>query len=318
MTDSGSGQAWGILAPVHRLATAIVFGSGLGCVYGLTDLDPSDGLPSDTGLPTGETQVTSDTGEWVTFDTQDTDSTDTDTDTDTNTGGTSAGTHKPSIDSFSAAEEITDVRFSFTVTDQDNDMDGGWATLEVGSTSQTYRWPQDLDMTSDTRGSTTWLLSAFAPEIAETVRLTVEDSTGRTDTESTSFTRSIATYTATENGDDLMSAVNLGEIQVPAEISGSIHSCGNAGGGYSADTDMVRFTVSSSRKYQMELTWSDAGISDLDLYLLDNATNELGRSTTIFHPEQIAYDLNTGTSYQLFVGCWTGTPGSWTVRIQVL
>jgi len=299
---------------VHRLATVIVLGSGLGCVYGLSDLDPSDDVATDTGLPNRPTQGSDDTGEWVTFDTQDTDT----TDTDTNTGGTTAGTHKPSIDSFTAAEEITDVRLSFTVTDRDDDMDGGWATIEVGSTSQTYRWPQDLDMTSDTQGSTTWLLSEFAPENPTTVRLTVEDSTGRTDTTSTTFTRSTAIYTATENGDDLSSAVNLGELQVPAEIEGAMHSCGNGGGGYTADTDMVKFKVPSSRLYQMELTWSDGGASDLDLYLLDNNNNELGRSATIFYPEQIGYDMNTGTNYQLFVGCWTGNPGSWTVRIQVL
>ncbi len=294
---------------MHRLAIAILLGSGLGCVYGLSDLDPSDDLPGDSGLNPGPTSPGDDTGEWVTFDT--------DTNTNTNTN-TNTGSHKPSIDAFSATEETTSVRFNFTVSDQDNDMDGGWATIEVGSTSQTYRWPQDLDMTSDTRGSTTWLLSQFAPEMTETVRLTAEDATGRTDTTSISFTRSTATYTATENGDDLMSAVNLGEIQVPAEISGSIHSCGNFGGGYSADTDMVKFQVASSRRYQMELTWSDGGVSDLDLYLLDNNNNELSRSTTIFYPEQIAYDLNTGINYQLFVGCWSGSPGSWTVRVQVL
>ncbi len=304
---SGSSPMWGILAPVHRLAPALLCGMGAGCVYGLTDLAPDDPL-TDSGLPTSPTGGEDSGTTWVTFD----------TDTDEPTGGTPPGDQPPSIDSFTATEETSSVRLAFTVTDPDDDMDGGWVNIEVGGASQNLRWPQDINLTSSTQGWVGWSLGDFTPEMTETIRLTVEDATGRTDTATTDFTRSTPVYTATEVGDDLNDAVSLGEISVPAEIQGSIHSCGNAGGGYAADVDIVKFQVASSRRYQMELTWSDGGASDLDLWLLSSTHAELAKSATVWYPEQLGYDLVSGTVYQLFVGCWTGNPVSWTVTIAVL
>lgn len=301
------------MGPVLRLASVVSVSLAVGCVYGLTDLHGEASV--DTGLPTGDTEdTTDDTGTWVTFDTQDTDDTDT-TDTDP---GTSPGTHKPRIDSFTAAEEATTVGFTFDVSDEDDDMDGGWATLEVGGASRTYRWPQDLDMATATRASTTWPLSDFKPEFTETVRLSVEDATARTASASLSFTRDTVIYTATEVGDDLSSAVNIGEIPVPSEISGTIWGCGNQGGGYNADTDMVKFKVADSKKYKLALTWGDGGVSDLDLFLLNTSNQELNKSASIWYPEELGHDLVGGTTYQIFVGCWSGTPGTWNVRITVL
>ncbi len=305
------------MALVHRLATVALLALGVGCVYGLSDLALEDD-DTEPDRPTPGTTTSEDSGGWVSFDTADTqssgDTDDTETDTTPDTS-TTPGTNKPVIETWTATEQSTDVRFDFKVVDPDGDMEGGWATIEVGATSQTYRWSADLDMTSNVKGSTTWLLEDFTPEDTVTVKLKVEDITARKDSASLSFTRATPLYTASEIGDDLNSVVDLGQIAVPSEINGTIWGCGNAGGGYSADSDMVRFTVADTREYQLALSWSDGGVSDLDLYLLSNSNSELDRSTTIFHPEKIRYTLSAGTNYRVFVGCWSGTSGSWTVRI---
>ncbi len=294
---------------MSRLVPVVTAGLFVACTYGLADLhDDEASRPNDTAS----------TNPWVTLDTADTD-TDTETYKDDTGDPVDPGELSPPvIEAFSISESGSWAVFDMTVTDVDDDLEGGEATITAGTTSRSYRWPDDLTMSSSTRASVSWDLTEFEPDRSTSVKLAVLDATGKRDSWTESFTRSTPTYTASEVGDGMNDVVDLGVLDTPSVIEGTIHGCGNTRAGtYAEDVDIFRFKPSTGGTSKLRLTWGDKGVSDLDIYLLSNSDDELARSTTIYYPENIEVNLTGGTSYKVFVACWEGTPGSWEVRYDL-
>lgn len=222
----------------------------------------------------------------------------------------------PVINAFAATEESTKVRFAFQVDDADNDLNGGSARVEIGGQVVDYAWPNDVKWTDGGTSFVLWDLDEFAPEDTVTARLIVEDSAGHESApKTTQFTRSTYTKTVSEGGDLLEDATGLGQITLPATITGDLYATGNDGSAFTGDIDFMKFSVDRTGPVDITLTWTEAA-GDYDLYLLAEGPVTLQASATYDYPETVSHSLQRDTSYFVAVAGWDGPAGAWSIRIE--
>lgn len=215
-------------------------------------------------------------------------------------------------------EEVDDrVRFTFTVDDQDGDMRGGGATVEVGGVATvSYSIPDQVVSSGANTYYVAWKQDLFSPEQTYNCAVWVHDQSGNTsNTLSDTYARSAWSASVTEKGDEFGDVSGVGLVQTPAVIAGDIYKAGNDGADYTADIDFVKFRVEQSRSYRLTLTWEQSS-ADYDLYLMESGVSVLASSATYSTPERVTYSLQAATDYYLAVAGWSGPAGAWTVRIE--
>jgi hypothetical protein len=214
----------------------------------------------------------------------------------------------PTIVSFSATESGNQIRFEFKAADIDEDLDGGTATLSVSGTSVTYDYPDDFYVDPDNVASLNWDGTSYIRETSYIALLVVADARGnRSETAEDNFIRGPWTTSVSEGGDGFATATSIGEIELPAEISGEIYGQG--------DQDWMRFRVPRDGTRSFRLTWSTSG-ADYDLYLYDDGGSLLNQSESVSTSESFDEYLNTGNNYYVMVNGYSDDAGSWTLRID--
>ena len=120
-----------------------------------------------------------------------------------------------------------------------------------------------------------------------------------------------------ENGDTIDDVTDLGMLNPPVTITGTIWGSGNDGiSEYTADKDFVYFQVPYTGNFRFSLSWEPLS-ADYDL-ILYSGDGLLGAAQSSYNnPEVIGPQALTANTYYGFgVYAWDGGPGTWTIQIQ--
>lgn len=232
-------------------------------------------------------------------------------------GGGPSGDNPPEITAFFPTEVDGGVRLDLLAEDLDDDLDGGMATIVCGSTQETYLYPFDFE----TDGGTyvVWDSSLFPREQQHSCTAKIEDEAGHESEPATAqWYREAWTAVTTEIGDSVGDVEALGEIELPAEITGNLTSTGGYNSGsalvYTGDEDRVKFRLADAGTHEIKLLWTSN--SDFDLWLYSESNAELAYSISTSATESISYAFAASTNYVVAVNGWSGDPGDWQLRID--
>ncbi len=289
--------------------------AGPGCTLGLelatgpsADVPPMDSdRPADTGYE-ADADADSDAD------------TDADSDADTDADSDVVQGSAPLLDRFDLSEDPAahTVGCAFEGDDSDGDLTGGRAILELDGVSYSLNIPGDLEAFS--RGgmsrfsvSPTGLLPGST--VAATLQL--EDAAGlRSPQRSDTMALAGFNHVLSEPDDNHLEAADIGRVEAPGFLAGSLSSASNDGESYTGDMDFIAFQVTRATTVSFELTWSEAS-ADYDLRL---GVRDRWLETAVFdgtrQPEIVSFDLRAGETYYLAVAGWRGPGGSYQVVVE--
>lgn len=236
---------------------------------------------------------------------------------DSGDGGQGGGV-APTLSGFTAEEDGERVRFSFRATDADDDLNGGTVKVTLGGAEHSFAYPSEVSLAGDGSASVTVNASSLDRGRDYDCTLVVTDRAAhRSDTARATLTLGPWSVEVDENGDTPADITGIGRIEVPAIVSGDVYRSGNNGAEYTADIDVVKFTVPQTGSYSVILQWTATG-ADYDLFLMETGpiTIDSAAASSTNPPEVTSGTLRTGVDYFFAVGAWSGPGGAWTVRIE--
>jgi len=232
-------------------------------------------------------------------------------------GGDTTGppaNNPPDVIWFEANDAANKIDFEFDVDDIDGDLTGGTITISVGSASESYTFPTEVQGSAGNY-RISWDALDFERERSYSASIRAQDQAGHNSSAlSDSFERGPWTSSVPESGDTRADGItSIGAIELPAEVSGNIYSSG-ASNAY-GDQDWVKFQAPATGNMQVSLTWTDSS-ADYDLYLAEGGGAILESRTSTTFGESISYYLYEGEYYLFGVLAWEGGGSNWTVRIE--
>lgn len=213
----------------------------------------------------------------------------------------------PVLNLVGVTEESSSLLLSFTITDADDDIDGGTFDLDIDGAVSHYAISGGLASWDGLEGTAEVPFEPCDHGAAWTFSATATDASGLTSGASTTTaTISGTSYTFAESGDTYGDALDLGVVSAGTYICGDIDRAIGHEYYNGSDLDWLVFTPDTTARWTISLTWDDP-TADEDLSLMDDMTTtlDIANDHTAAQPEEAAYVLSTGETYYAWVGGWS-------------
>ncbi len=207
-----------------------------------------------------------------------------------------------------AVTEDGDLLVSATLTDPDDDLEGGSLAVVVDGVALSAAVPGELDAWDGTIATVSVPLSPCTQRGRDLpVLATATDAAGNTGpTASTTAVPEGVGYTLLETG---AAATDLGLVPTVTSICGDIAEADNDGVVVTGDLDTLHFEPAVSGFWTLTLTWDQS--ADYQLVVTDLASGVATRGDTgTVGLEELLVEL-TAT-----VEGWLGDPGPWTLELR--